>query len=120
MAIKKNFLEDRTALLMVSANSFLLLASVVLILLKLSSGRDTSSYIVQCRNCYQDLNGYVNGTATQILSFIVFGVLVYALGLVLSYRTFAVKRELAYVILSLTTVLLLFSSVVVYSLLLLR
>ena len=122
MAIKKQFLEDRTALLMVSANSFLLLASSVLVLLKLNSGRDTSSYIIQCRDCSNtyDLNRFTNGTVTQILSFIAFGVMVYAFGLVLSYRTFMVKRELAYVILSLTTVLLLFSSVVVYSLLLLR
>lgn len=122
MASKKHFFEDRVALLLVSANSFLLLASTVLILLKLNSGRDASSYIIQCRDCSNtyDLNRFTHGTVTQILSFIAFGVLAYALGLLLSYRTYKVKHELAYVILALTIPLLLFSSVIVYSLLLLR
>ena len=117
MASQKHFLQDRTALLLVSGMAFLTLAAVVLILLKMGSG--TTNYIVSYRSTL-GIDRYTTGTATDILSFIVAAVLIFATGLILAYRSYPVKRELSLVVLALTLPLLLFLIWVSDALLVLR
>jgi len=119
MATQKHFLQDRTALLLVSGTAFLTLASVVLILLKLGSGQGTSNYIVSYRASL-GIDRYTTGTVRDIISFIVAAVLIFGISLVLSYRAYPVKRELSLVVLALTAPLLLFLIVVSNALLVLR
>lgn len=119
MATNKHFLQDRTALLLVSGTAFLTLASIVLVLLKLGSGQGTSNYIVSYRASL-GIDRYTTGTVRDIVSFIVAAVLIFVIGLVLSYRAYPVKRELSLVILALTIPLLVFIMVVSNALLVLR
>ena len=117
MAANKHFLQDRTALLMVSGVTFLALAAVVLVALKLGSGQ--GSYIVSYRASL-GLDRYTTGTATDIAGFMVAAVLMVAVSITLAYRTYRIKRELSLVVLGLTFPLLLFLIVVSSALLVLR
>jgi hypothetical protein len=119
MATQKHFLQDRTALLLVSGISFLTLAAIVLVLLKLGSGQGTSNYIVSYRATL-GIDRYTTGTSRDIFSFILFALLVYGFSLVLSYKAYRVKRELSLVVLALTLPLLAFLIVVSNALLVLR
>lgn len=119
MATQKHFLQDRTALLLVSGTAFLTLVAVVLVLLKLNSGQGTSNYIIAYR-ASAGIDRYTTGTIRDILGFIVAALLIFGVSTALSYRTYPVRRELALVILALTVPLLLFLIVVSNALLVLR
>jgi hypothetical protein len=119
MASQKHFLQDRTALLLVSGMAFLTLTAVVLILLKLGSGQGTSNYIVSYRASL-GIDRYATGTSKDMLAFVVAAILVFTIGIILSFRTYQVRRELSLVILVLTVPLLLFLIVVSNALLVLR
>jgi hypothetical protein len=119
MATKKHFLQDRTALLLVSGNAFLTLTAVVLTLLKLNAARGTTNYIVSYRSSL-GIDRYTTGTVWDIISFIFFALVVFGLSLALGYRVYAVKRELSLVVLGLTLPLLAFLIVVTNALLVLR
>ncbi len=119
MATPKNFLQDRTALLLVSGNAFLTFAAAIAVLLKLGANQTSGSYIVSYRPSL-GIDRYTTGTVWGILSFIFFAVMVFGISLALSYRIYPVKRELAFLVLALTMVLLVFSIVVSYSLLISR
>ncbi len=119
MATNKHFLQDRTTLLLVSIMSFLALAAVVLILLRLGSVPGGSNYIVSYRASL-GIDRYTTGTVGDVFSFIVASLLIFGMSLVLAYRSYAVRRELSMVILALTIVLLLFLIFVSNSLLVLR
>jgi len=119
MASQKHFLQDRTALLLVSAGAFLTLAAVVLILLKLSSGQGAGNYITTYRSSL-GIDRYTTGTVGDILAFVIAALLIFSVGTVLGYRTYPVRRELSLAILVLTIPLLLFLIVVSNALLVLR
>ncbi len=119
MAAQKHFLQDRTALLLVSSTAFLTLVAVVLVLLKLNSGQGTSNYIISYRASL-GIDRYATGTIKDILSFIIAALLIFGVGVVLGYRTYPVRRELSIAILALTVPLLLFLIVVSNALLVLR
>lgn len=119
MAHSKHFLQDRTALLLVSTNTFLALLAVVLILLKLGASQGTSNYIVSYRASL-GIDAFKTGTVWDMASFILFALVVLIFGVALGYRTHAVKRELSLVILGLTMPLLVFAIVVSNALLVLR
>lgn len=119
MATSKHFLQDRTALLLVSGMAFLTLLAVALVLLKLGSGQGTSNYIVSYRATL-GIDRYTTGTVRDIVSFIFAAVLIFGVSVTLAYRSYAVKRELSLVVLALTIPLLLFLIVVSNALLVLR
>ena len=119
MATNKHFLQDRTALLLVSGTAFLTLAAVTLILLKLGSGQGTTNYIVSYRASL-GIDRYATGTVNDILAFVFAAILIFAVGTTLAYRTYSIKRELSLIVLALTIPLLLFLIVVSNALLVLR
>lgn len=116
---QKHFLQDRTALLLVSGTAFLTLAAVVLMLLKLSNGQGSGNYIVSYRASL-GIDRYTTGTLKDILAFMVAPVLIFIVGITLGYRTYHVRRDLSLVVLALTAPLLLFLIVVSNALLVLR
>jgi len=119
MATNKHFLQDRTTLLLVSVMSFLTLAAIALILLRLGSVPGGGNYIVSYRASL-GIDRYTTGTLSDVLSFIAAALLMFGMGLVLAYRSYRVRRELCMAILALTIVLLLFLIFVSNSLLVLR
>ncbi len=119
MSSQKHFIQDRSALLLVSLNAFLALAAVVLVALKLDSSKGTVNYIVSFRSSL-GFDGYTQGTAWDIVSFMVAAVLIFTVGLALAYRTYKIKRELSLGVLALTLPLLVLLIIVSNALLLLR
>lgn len=119
MATQKHFLQDRTALLLVSGAAFLTLAAVVLILLKVGADQGSSNFIVSYRASL-GIDRYTTGTVTDMFSFVFAALLIFGLSLTLSFRTYKVKRELSLVVLALAFPLLLFLIVVSNALLVLR
>ena len=112
-------MHDRSALLLVSINAFLALATVVLTSLKLNASKGTANYIISYRSSL-GIDSYAQGTALDIASFIVAAVLMFAIALLLGYRTYRIKRELSLAILGLTVVLLTLVLIVSNALLILR
>lgn len=119
MSTPKHFLQDRSTLLLVSIDTFLCLAAVVLIALKLTASRGTANYIISYRSSL-GIDGYTQGTARDIASFMVAAVLILAMGIFLSYRTYKIRRELSLAVLALTIPLLLLVIIVSNALLFLR
>lgn len=113
MATNKHFLQDRTMLLFVSGETFLMLFSSTVILLRLNASRDKAIFVSQFRslpNAPDFAAGGigVNGTVWDIISFVVAAFVLYVIGMVLAYRVYRIRRELALVVLVLTLVLLAF------------
>lgn len=119
MTGSKHFIQDRTALLLVSANGFLALAAVVLIGLKLSAAQGTINYIVSYRASL-GIDSYSQGTVWDIVSFIAAAVTIFTISLLLGYRTYKINRQLSLTVLVLTLPLLVLLIIVSNALLILR
>jgi len=119
MPIPKKYLHDRFVLLLVSVNIFLALLCTVLVLLRIGAGQGGSGYIVQYRQNL-GISAFKTGSITTILGFIIFVVLTAATNIMLSIRTYHLRRELTLTILGLGTLLLLLAIIVSNALLVLR
>lgn len=121
MTIPQKYLHDRLILLLLSTNIFLSLAASVFILLQLSA-RHTADYIVQCRDCSNlaYVGRFTHGSIIELLSFIVFALLVAAIHIVLSVRTYQIHRQLAVTTLASGVLLLVITIIVSNALLVLR
>jgi len=113
MATNKHFFQDRTMLLFVSFETFIVLLSSALILLRLNAARDKVIFVSQFRslpNAPDFAAGGlgVNGSVWDIVSFVVAAVGIYTFGMILAFRVYRLRRELALTVLVLTLVLLLF------------
>jgi len=113
MATNKHFFQDRTMLLFVSFETFIVLLSSALILLRLNAARDKVIFVSQFRslpNAPDFAAGGlgVNGSVWDIISFVVAAIGIYAFGMILAFRVYRLRRELALTVLVLTLVLLLF------------
>lgn len=112
-------MQDRSALLLVSVNTFLALVAIVLILLKMNASKGTANYIISYRSSL-GIDGFRLGTVWDISSFVVATGVILAFGLVLGYRTYRIKRELALTAMSLSGLLLVLLIIVSNALLFLR
>ncbi|MGB4800037.1 MAG: hypothetical protein WBP03_00775 [Candidatus Saccharimonadales bacterium] len=119
MATTKRFIEDRSALLLVSLNTFLVLIACVLIGLKINASKGTVNYIISYRSSL-GIDGYTQGTVRDILSFIAAAVLFYVFGFLLAFQVHRIRRALSIGVLGLTTLLLIMLIVVSNALLILR
>ncbi len=100
-------------LLFASVETFLMLFSSIVILLRLNASRDKATFVSQFRSLPNApdfaAGGFgVNGTVWDIVSFVVASVLIYSIGMILAYRVYRIRRELSLVVLVLTLVLLAF------------
>ncbi len=94
MHIPKKYFHDKLVLLLVSINVFLTFLCVVLILLRGGIGQDVDGYIVQYR-ANLGLSAFQKGGVVPILSFILFVVVMLGMNILLSIRTFALRRALS-------------------------
>lgn len=117
MTIPKQYLRDRFLLLLNSINVFLALLLTVLTLLRLDASH--SSYIVQYR-ANVTVDAFKSGSSSELYSFIAFGILVLVFHTIISFRVFLIHRQLAAVVLSLGTLLLVLALIVSNALLVLR
>lgn len=115
--MNKSFFHDRIVLLMLSINSFLLMALTVFVLLRISG--DASNYIVEFR-ANRVLSNFRSGDVWAIVSFIVFGFFIAGFNTFLSFKAYHVKRHFSIAILAMTSLLLGASLIVSNALLILR
>ncbi|HEY1064310.1 MAG TPA: hypothetical protein VGE30_03385 [Candidatus Saccharimonadales bacterium] len=118
MATPKKYFQDHLVLLLLSTNAFLAFSTIVLVLVRLSAGHG-SSYIVQYRSSL-GINAFQTGSVIDILSFILFALMLVGVHTVLSLRTYHVHRQLALVILGMGILLLLLTMIVSNALLVLH
>ena len=117
MTIPKQYLHDRFLLLLNSVNVFLALLLAILTLLRLDASH--SSYIVQYR-ANVTVDAFKSGSSSELYGFVVFGLLVLVFHTLISFRVFLIHRQLAAVVLSLGTLLLMLALIVSNALLVLR
>lgn len=118
MATNKKYFQDHFILLLLSTNLFLAFSSIVIMIARLSDGRG-GSVITQYRPTL-GIGEYQRGSITELLSFMVFALLVAVTHTVLSHRVYRVNRHLSVVILGLGILLLLLAIIVSNALLALR
>ncbi len=118
MATSKKYFHDHLILLLLSTNIFLAFTTIVLVLVRLSSGRG-SSYITQYRSPL-GINAFQTGSVSELLSFVLFALLIATVHTVLSMRIYKVHRHLAVVVLALGILLLLLAIIISNALLALR
>ena len=119
MPIPKKYLHDKLILLLVSINVFLACLCILLVLLRLGAGQGSEGYIVQFR-ANLGISAFKTGSVISILAFGVFAVLVVVTHVMLSVRTYSLRRELSLTLLGLSALLLLLTVIVSNALLVLR
>lgn len=119
MPLPKKYLHDKLILLLMSANIFLAFVCTALIFLRLNVGQGGDSYIVEYRSNL-GISAFQNGSITGIVSFVLFSFLIVIINIVLSARTYQVRRELSVAILSGGIVLLILALIVSNALLVLH
>lgn len=119
MPIPKKYLHDKLILLLVSGNIFLAFICAALVFLRLNIGQGGEGYIVEYRSNL-GISPFKNGSITAILSFVLFAVLIVVMNIVLSIRTYHVRRELAVAVLAAGIILLILTIIVSNALLVLH
>jgi hypothetical protein len=118
MIASKKYFHDHLVLLLLSINAFLAIAGSIFILIRLAASHG-ASYIVQYRPSL-GADAFRTGTVTDLLSFIAFALLVFAIHAVLSHRAYSIHRQLSITILSLGVLLLVLTIIISNALLMLR
>jgi hypothetical protein len=119
MSVPKKYLHDKLVLLLVSINAFLAFLCAALVLLRLGSGQSGGAYIVQYRSNL-GISAFKPGSVTALLSFMAYAIVVCVVNVVLSVRTYHLRRQLSVAVLSLGILLLLLALIVSNALLVLR
>jgi hypothetical protein len=79
--------------------------------LKLNIGQGSNGYIVQYRSNL-GISAFKTGNVSELLSFVVFALIVAILGLLLSVRTYSIRRELSVAVLGAGVILLVLAIIV--------
>lgn len=116
MNLKKYF-HDRFVLLMLTINSFLTLLITASILLRLG---DTNDIYIKSYRGNLGLSGYEAGGLGQILSFIIFAGFVLVMQFVLSLKVYHLRKQVAWTVMILSSLLLILSLIIANALLELR
>ncbi|HSX07972.1 MAG TPA: hypothetical protein VLG11_03690 [Candidatus Saccharimonadales bacterium] len=119
MPLPKKYFHDRLILLLLSINGFLALLCIALVFLRLGAGAGGQGYIVQYR-ANLGISAFKPGDVSNLVAFAFFAAIVLALQVILSIRTYPIRRELAVTILGLGLPLFALAVIVSNALLVLR
>jgi hypothetical protein len=119
MQTSQKYLHDKLVLLLVSSNVFLAFLCIVLLFLSLGIGQSGSGYIVQYRSNL-GLSSFMRGGLTDMLGFVGIAIAVPTIGILLSARTYTVRRLLSLTILGSGVLLLILAIIVSNALMVLR
>ncbi len=117
MKTAKNYFQDRFILILLGLNAFLACLIILEVLLYLPGATTTNQRIVQYRPNLGQVNQYKLGSGSSLYSFIGFAVLVFIIHFTLSIKIYPIRRQLAVVMMSLGSLLLLLGVLVGYFLL---
>jgi len=109
MKIPKNYLHDRTILVLLAVNAALFLLSSLGALFGVNENQNLTSIVA-----YRDVSKVqqISGPTSDLYQFAIFAVLVTASSVVLSLKLYPHRRHLAVGILALNTLLLIMSIVI--------
>jgi len=110
--ISKKYLQDKLILLLASANIFLAFLSAILVFLRLNVGQGNSGYVVQYRSNLGLFTPYKTGSLTDLFSFVAFAIVVVAVAIALSVRTYHIRRDLAVLVLSASALLVVLTIII--------
>lgn len=119
MQVPKKYFQDRVVLLLTSLSVFLTLFGSFIILLRLGSGR-SDDFITEYRANQPLHESFQRGGSIEILSFIVFAVMVLVFHALLSMKVYPLRRHFATTILGLGLLLLVIGIIVANALLEMR
>jgi hypothetical protein len=111
MHIPKKYLHDKLVLLLVSINVFLAFLCIVLVLLRAGLGQGVDGYIVEYR-ANLGLSAFQKGSILSIFGFVFFALLTLFLNVLLSIRTYHLRRTLSLTLLGLGALILLLAIIV--------
>jgi hypothetical protein len=115
MPANKKFIYDKLVLSLLSVMVFLALVTVLSILLRLGSGQGISEYYTEYRQGpHHSVRGDFSptGSVWGMLQFVWFTVVVVVASAVLSYKSYAIKRQIPIIILSLGVLLVVLTFIV--------
>ena len=115
MHASKKYFYDKLILLLLSLLAFFALLIAASILLRVGSGQGISEYYVEYRQGpSHSLRGDFSptGDVWSILNFIWFSVITLAVCFTISFKTYAIKRDISVVVLALGVLLLLLAFIV--------
>lgn len=111
MHIPKKYLHDKIVLLLVSSNAFLALLTVAIVIIRAGLGQGAEGYIIEYR-ANLGLSAFQKGNILAILAFVLFAVTTLIINVLLSIKTYSLRRELALSILGLGALVLLLAAIV--------
>lgn len=118
MTHTRNFFHDRFILFFLTINSFLMLVSLVVVLFRLSGGAQ-GSYIQSYRSNL-GLSAITVGGIGEILAFLIFAVGLFTVSIFLGIQFYKIRKASSWVVMVMTTLLLILNLIVVNALLDLR
>jgi hypothetical protein len=118
MTIPSRYFHNRSILLLLIINSILVVTGSLLILFRLDSNT-TTNYIIEYR-ANLGIGEYEIGSALDIAGFVFFLLINFTLCILISLRTFLVRRHVAVMILAVSALLSLLTIIVSNALMALR
>lgn len=111
MHIPKKYLHDKLILLLVSISAFLAFMCIASVLLRAGIGQGVDGYIIQYR-ANLGLSAFQKGSVVPIFSFILFVLVTLVVNVLLSIRTYSLRRTLSLTVLTLGILILLLAVIV--------
>lgn len=116
----KTYIHDKAVLLLLSINTILVFIWTIVVSLRLSAGNGNDVYFVQYRPTLGGLAEYQQGSSLDVLSFVGFMWLILVAVVLLSAKSYHMKRLLSLMVLAIGIMLALFTMIVSNALLVLH
>jgi hypothetical protein len=117
--IPKKYFYDKIVLLLLSILSFLVVITVLSVLIRITAGQGSGDYFIEYRS-NAGISAFQTGDLMAVLSFIAFVGVTLIISVVLSMKSYRIKREISLIVLALGIVLTLVAAIVSNALLALR
>jgi hypothetical protein len=114
----KRFIHDRLVLLLISVSAFFVVLTAVSVVWQLGSVR-SEGFITQYRPSL-GLSAFQKGDSLEIIAFPIFAALVFFFHLVLSIKTYHIRRYFSVAVLGMGLLLIVLTLIISFSLLRLR
>jgi len=118
--IPKRYFYDKAVLLLLSILAFLVFITIVSVAIRIASGQGVTDYFVEYRSSAAQTSAFKVGDVFAMLSFVAFAILTLVVSVILSLRTYHIKREVSQLVLVFGIVLTLLAVIVSNALLALR
>ena len=115
MQLSKRYIHDRLVLLLISVSAFFVVLTALSVLWQLGSVR-SEGYIIQYRPSL-GLSAFQKGSSLEIVAFPIFAALVFLFHLILSIKTYHIRRYFSLAILGMGLLLITLALIISYSLL---